>query len=206
MAECPHATAQGQLGAACVGPQRLPRACMWACGLPEVMTPRLAVPRLGARHGGARLRADAPPMMVSRQRCRPKPSITISTRATCAGPGRRGVRGRTCQPSLPHPPGVGCFSSGKLALRVMLCRSLAAVPHWAPATSGIERGIIRARARLDASTTSGPSPRHSQQPHVATFPGTRFAHQDANPPLGSLSLGSRGSRGASGWRAGGGGA
>jgi hypothetical protein len=33
-----------------------------------------------------------------------------------------------------------------------------------------------ARARLDASTTSGPSPRHSQPPHVATFPGTRFAH------------------------------
>jgi hypothetical protein len=53
-------------------------------------------------------------------------------------------------------------------------RSLAAVPHWAPATSGIQRGIIRARARLDASTTSGP--RHSQQPHVATFPGTRFPH------------------------------
>jgi hypothetical protein len=68
------------------------------------------------------------------------------------------------------------FLLGEMALRVVFCRSLAAVPHWAPATSGIRRGIIRARARLDASTTSGPSPRHSQQPHVDTFPGTRFAH------------------------------
>ncbi len=75
--------------------------------------------------------------------------------------------------SQPLPPrGV----SGKMAFRVKLCRSLAAVPHWAPATSGIQRGIIRARARLDASTTSGPSPRHSQHPYVAMFPGTRFAH------------------------------
>jgi hypothetical protein len=74
---------------------------------------------------------------------------------------------------------AACFVpvSGSLPPRVMLGRSLAAVPHWAPATSGIQRGIIRApRARLDASTTSGPSPRHSQPPHVATFPGTCFAH------------------------------
>jgi hypothetical protein len=47
-----------------------------------------------------------------------------------------GGKGEPPPPSLEQPPlGVGCFS-GKMALRVMLCRSLAAVPHWAPATSG----------------------------------------------------------------------
>ncbi len=123
--------------------------------------------------------------------CRPGRQRLFDSTSAAAGTSRGAGRSRS-GPDQPRflpgrcwaglPSGLAVFS-GKMALRVKLCRSLAAVPHWAPATSGIQRGIVHARARLDASTTSGPSPRLSQHPYVATFPGTHFAYSEATPPL-----------------------
>jgi hypothetical protein len=85
------------------------------------------------------------------------------------------ARARACAwRSPPAPWGGIAFASN--AFRNCNATGLATAPNRVQEISGSQSGRFRVRASLDGSTTSGLSPRRSQQPHVAMFPGTRFAH------------------------------